>query len=606
MYRTIQSCLALAKKLASGQKLKKDIKVVTAADEILKLKELQWPIFAFDFETTSECAWADGAAIRTVAISNGEVAYAFPWTEEAKETFEFLLRHSVRTYVYNLQFEFLWIEKVWGIDAYSFNIDDVMLFNYLLDENRGRYSLKDLVAEHFGNYDVLVEDFKNVSMEDLLYYNAEDALYTAILGDTLRERLRRDHQLWGVYKNISKPAAPMLAEMSYDGVKIDKDTIRQVQKSLEEEIGKIRAEIEPIIGGDISARKPLTRYFYDFKGYEPIMTNKGNLSVSEAALKQIAREQKDKVAQKLLEFRKKQTLIDKYVIPYLQFDSDRVHGQFHQHVTRTGRLSSSKPNLQQIPRDKRIKNFFVTGKKAFILLQADLSQAELRVACTFANESTMIKIYREDGDIHRKTAAESIYNIPEDQVTKEQRQFAKQINFGYIYGQEATGFRLKLAKETDIIISQEEAERIRNNFFATYSALPRWYALIRKVIEDNHQIRTPFGRLRRFPGYAEMSQEEKEEVIRQAINAPVQSTSSDINLFAMLELKSAIRKDGLNDRIRFLLTVHDSLLLELEDRYIPWVRSILDASINQWKWLKVPMRMDYEIGERWGELEEIA
>jgi len=313
------------------------------------------------------------------------------------------------------------------------------------------------------------------------------------------------------------------------------------------------------------------------------------------------------LAKYLLKIRTYEKLLSTYVekLPEIIKNDGKVHGNFNICGTRTGRLSSSDPNLQNIPRDKAVKKLFV-ATEGNVLLQADFSQAELRCGCSIANEKNMIGAYLTGVDIHTLTASK-LWNINIESVTKEQRQKAKGTNFGFLYGSSPEGFQRIAENDYGLKLSLQECAEFRQKWFNLYPDFLKWYDRTCEFVSKYGYIEYPTGRFRRFPE-AKGLREVPRDVFRKAVNSPVQGSSSDIVLFVMVCLRRVLEK--LKLPAKMILTVHDSIVFDGEkgcmEDVISEVNTICDKSIpKQFPWLKVPMKFDYAMGISWGELEEV-
>jgi DNA polymerase-1 len=273
----------------------------------------------------------------------------------------------------------------------------------------------------------------------------------------------------------------------------------------------------------------------------------------------------------------------------------------------TGRSSSAKPNLQNVPRESEIRSC-IGSPPGWKLVEGDYSQVELRMAAHMAQEPTMIRIYRENGDIHTKTACITTGKSPEE-VTKEERKKAKAVNFGFLYGMGWRKF-IEYAKASyGIDFTEEEAKNIRAAFFATYSALPPWHDRQRRIVKELGFVRSPLGRKRRLPEVYSTDDFARSEAERQAINSPVQAVPPDLTHLAVMQLS---KMDGFWEECYLVAQVHDALLFEIRedvvDKWVPLIKGAMEnmALVKKIFGIEflVPIVADVTVGEAWGKGEE--
>jgi len=329
------------------------------------------------------------------------------------------------------------------------------------------------------------------------------------------------------------------------------------------------------------------------------------LSVDEFTLNEIRKRTKNEKVKEfiglLLEYRKwekiQQTFLKNF-IKYLSADG-RIRAKYDLMGTRSGRLSSSSPNLQNIPKNLRV--VFIP-KEGYKFLEADLSQIEMRIAGILAEDKTILEAYRNNEDLHILTAS-VVAGVNKEEVTSKMRQSAKAINFGLIYGMQAPSFKDYASREYGIEYSTEEAERIREKFFTLYSGLKNWHKKVEEQVKRYHSTESPFGRVYIFD-------EEPDDfslVVRQALNYPVQSSSSDLNLYIMGKLFEWRDKENID--FNFVGSVHDSMLLEVREDCLGLVeqkiKEIVKNISSEFDWVVVPIEVETEVKDNWkGKKEE--
>lgn len=494
---------------------------------------------------------------------------------------------------HNLKFD---VKQLWRAGVSDVRVgEDTMLMSYTLDERPGVHKLKPLVRQYLNvpDYDAPIREYYS-HMEDcppieLWKYNAHDAAYTYALRSVLRRELDADGT-WLLH-NVLYPAANVLACMEYTGIMVDREYLQGLASKLRDETQTLEQEMYHLIGRQFNPRsqKQLAQLLYHDLGL-PIPD--GRWSTDKDALAAI--QDFHPLPAKILEYRGKLKMLRTYVEALLDAadDEGRVHTNFNLHGTVTGRLSSSDPiNLQNIPRTEEARNAFI-ATPGYTLVEADLSQAEVRVLAWYCKDPNLIKALAEGGDVHIRTACIMFRKKPKE-VTKELRQAAKRLSFATIYGQSVEA----LAKELGVSVT--EAKELQEQFFGTFPRAREWIKAQQDLALATGVVTTPFRRKRRFEY---ITRDNKAEVLRQAVNAPIQSLASDITLTALIRMG---HKLGNSQSTRLLLTVHDSILLETTEdpveiaRWVKWemVSQVLDGT--------VPFDADVKIGARWGELKEV-
>ncbi len=484
---------------------------------------------------------------------------------------------------------------------------DTFIMSFLLDENRHSHSLKVLSSEYLDGCKFV---FSN-NLRDLAMYNCEDTDNTLQLYRKFDFEITQLPKLNHLLHNILIPMSNVIIDMELDGILMDIEYVQKLTKILKGKIFSIEQLIDeefPVTKGvDLNSPKQLGELLFNVLKYDSVKeTTTGRRSVDAEVLEQLER-QGHILPKYILQLRKYEKLISTYVekMPKLVHSDNRLRGSFNICGARTGRISSSDPNLQNIPRDKSIKKMFTAGISN-CLINVDASQMELRVGCSIANEKNMINAYLSGKDLHKLTASK-IWNIDLDKVTKDQRQKAKSCNFGFLYGASPEGFQRLAENDYGLKLSLDECVKFREKFFTTYSGLLRWYEKTRENIRKFGYVEYPTGRFRRFPEAKGLS-EIPNDIFRKGVNSPVQGASSDLILYTMVCLKKFITKSKMKGGIR--ITVHDSILIECDKNdtgiIMEEVKDIAIQNIpKEFTWLKVPMVFDFAVGGNWGEMEEI-
>lgn len=477
--------------------------------------------------------------------------------------------------------------------------EDTMLMAYSLDERRGKHGLKYLSREYLGVPDYTrevnpyMDAMENCPPEALHRYNALDVSNTLQLYHELSSKMGDRHRK--LLRELLYPASDALALMEYRGVMVDMPYLEELQHSLEKELEETVNRLHALAGVEFNPNSPkqVAHVLYEvMKLPIPIY-----MTTNAAALELLVNVTGNEVPKLLLHYRDRHKFLGTYVKALLQAADrrHRVHTNFNIIGTVTGRLSSSDPvNLQNIPRTPEARNMFRASEGA-TLINIDLSQAEIRAICWLARDEALRRVLLSGEDLHTKTAS-MMFGIPPENVSKEQRIAAKRLNFGIIYGISAK----TLAKELGT--SVREAEKVIQRLFAVYPGVKGWIDETRKKVLLGEQIYTPFGRTRHFDL---ITPDSKEEILRQAVNFPVQSLSADITLSALIRLDKRIRRGDFG-RTQLLLTVHDSILLETWEEDVPGLANALREEVERPvldDWL--PFLADAEYGPKWGTMTKV-
>ena len=486
--------------------------------------------------------------------------------------------------------------------------DDAMLASYVLNATYSPHNMDALAAKYLGYRTVTFEDvagkgakqlsFADVDLEPAAHYAAEDADVTLRLTRALTPALKDTGRLESVYREIEIPLVGVLERMERFGIRIDVEELRRQSAQLGREMVEQQQAAFALIGRPFSMDSPkqLASILFEELKLKPTQkTPSGQPSTNEDALEELA--EHHALPRMILEYRGlaklKSTYTDK--LAHSVDAHSRVHTSFHQAIASTGRLSSSDPNLQNIPirteQGRRVRKAFV-APPGWKLLAADYSQIELRIMAHISGDEAMIEAFASGMDIHRRTAAE-VMGIAQEQVTSEQRRAAKAINFGLIYGMSAFGLARNLG------ISRTEAGEYVKMYFARFPGVKRYMDQTRTGAHETGYVETLFGRRLYLPDLKARQQGLRAQAERIAINAPMQGTAADIIKRAMIDIDGWLR--GHEDQIRMLLQVHDELIFEVREdavaRYQPEIVRRMSAAAA----LKVPLLVEAGIGDNWDE-----
>ncbi|MCK4708646.1 MAG: DNA polymerase I, partial [Gammaproteobacteria bacterium] len=486
--------------------------------------------------------------------------------------------------------------------------DDSMLESYVVDST-SRHDMDTLALKYLSHTTIHFEDvagkgakqitFDKVELDKAGPYAAEDADITLQLHQVLHEKLMADEKLMKVYREIELPLIDVLQRMEYTGVKVNVNMLNQQSDELAASIEAIKQQAYELAGEEFNLASPKQIQHILFEKMEiPVIrkTPKGQPSTAEDVLQELAEEYE--LPKLLLESRSlsklKSTYTDK-LPKMVDANTGRVHTSYHQAVTATGRLSSSDPNLQNIPirsaEGRRIRQAFVP-EQGRIMLAADYSQIELRIMAHLSQDESLLTAFAEGIDVHKATAAE-VFGIPLDEVENEQRRAAKAINFGLIYGMSAFG----LAKQLDI--TRSEAQEYVDLYFARYPGVKAYMEQMRELAKEQGYVETVFGRRLYIPDIKASNAQRRQYAERTAINAPMQGTAADIIKLAMISLEQKIQVKKLP--IKMIMQVHDELVLEVASDHIDAATDLIRTEMEQAASLKVPLVVDVGLGDNWDE-----
>ena len=410
------------------------------------------------------------------------------------------------------------------------------------------------------------------------------------------EEFKKDKKLFSLFKDIEMPLADVLVEMQFNGIKIEKDKLLDFGVELEKEIQELEGEIIALAGIEFNVRsnKQLGEVLFERLELTPFKKNKTGYVTDVEALNKIR--YKHAIVDKILKYRQYTKLNSTYVkglIPYINERDSRIHSKFHQTITATGRISSSDPNMQNIPTrtelGSRIRKAFVASDNS-VLISADYSQIELRVLASMSGDENMLEAFSNNQDIHQYTASK-IFNIPLKQVTKEERKNAKAVNFGIIYGISNYG----LSEQTGL--SFDKAKDYIDSYLKKYETIDKF---LKKQVEDaklNGYVETLYGRRRYIPEIKSPKYNIREFGKRAAMNAPIQGTAADIMKIAMIKVYNRIKKENLESKL--VLQIHDEIIIDTKKQEVDKIEKILKEEMMHATELKTKLLIDIEKGETW-------
>ena len=580
-----------------------------------KLKQAK--LFALDTETDNLDYMAANLVGISFALENGEAAYlplqldylGVPKILE-KTTALSLLKPvlenpAIQKVGQNFKYD-LTIFARNGIDVQGVAFD-TMLESYVLNST-GRHNMDELAKRYLGHQTISFEEiagkgknqltFNQIPLEQAAEYAAEDADVTMKLQQVLWEKLSKEPTLEKLFKEMELPLLGVLSRMERRGVLIDSDALFLQSNEIANRLSELEEQAYVLAGQpfNLASTKQLQEILFDKLGLPVIQkTPKGAPSTNEEVLEELAFSHE--LPKVLVEHRGLSKLKSTYTDKLPQMvnpQTGRVHTSYHQAVTATGRLSSSDPNLQNIPirneEGRRIRQAFI-ARKGFTVVAADYSQIELRIMAHLSQDQGLINAFTQGKDIHRSTAAE-IFGVALDEVTSEQRRNAKAINFGLIYGMSAFGLSRQLG------IGRADAQNYMDLYFKRYPGVQTFMHDIREKAKAQGYVETLFGRRLYLPDINSSNGMRRKAAERVAINAPMQGTAADIIKRAMIQLDQKLQNDP---DIAMIMQVHDELVFEVRSEKVAFYNELIKTQMESAADLVVPLIVEVGQGTNWDE-----
>ena len=487
-------------------------------------------------------------------------------------------------------------------------IFDTMLASYIKDSSR-KHGLKQQASDYLDYMMVEYEDLlknssssltiETVGIEDAASYACDDAFATLLLTKYWQENL--DEKELDLLYDIETPLSLVLMKMEENGACIDVEYLSVIEKEINEKLDIVENKIYEQVGERFNINSPKQvgdMLFGKLNLKAKGMKSKSGYSTNAKVLETLAEEHQ--VAKDILEQRHLAKLKSTYVdtLPELRSVADgRIHASFNQTITTTGRLSSSNPNLQNIPArtelGNRIRGAFVAENKNNVIISADYSQVELRLLAHISRDDNLIEAFCSDEDVHSATASK-VFDVPIEQVTKDMRSKAKAVNFGIVYGQSRYGLASSLG------ISPYEAQDFIDRYFATYPDVKKYMDDTIKFAYAHGYVETLYGRKRYLSsGLLSTNGKIQEAAQRAAINAPIQGTAADIMKLAMVRLQNDFEKNNIKSKI--IIQVHDELVIETVDTEIEQVKQLVKGAMELNQPFLVPLKVDINVGKSWME-----
>jgi DNA polymerase-1 len=601
------------------------VQIIDTEDALQSLVERlqKAPGISFDTETTSTDQMEAELVGISLAIETNTGYYIPVGHRTGKQLDRSAVLEALRSpmttpeipkFGHNLKYDYVILAR-YGLDVSPLSFD-TMIAEWLINPASRNLGLKNLswvrLDHQMTEIEALIGKGKNqismaeVPIQDVAAYAADDAAVVLRLMPILRTELK-EAQALPLFRDLEMPLVHVLAEMEMTGIRLDTDYLGGMSESLGTRLQEMEDKIHTAVGGtfNINSTQQLSIALFETLRLSPPdgtrKTASGHYSTAASVLE--AMRGVHPVVDWILEHRELSKLKSTYVdaLPQqVNSRTGRVHTSYNQAGSRTGRIASSDPNLQNIPIrteiGRMVRNGFVASPGQQ-LLSVDYSQVELRIVAHMAQDKAMIAAFKAGQDIHATTAA-AIYGVDISEVTKEQRRHAKAINFGLIYGMSAFG----LTRTTDLTLA--ESEDFVAEYFKQFPGVKRYLDGIRKQAAEQGYVETLLGRRRYFPGLVNPSNQQvrmREE--REAINAPIQGTAADIMKIAMLRVPAALKQAGIPAKI--LLQVHDELVLETPQRFLRKTATIVQDVMESTYELDVPLKTDARSGPNWGELQPL-
>jgi len=571
--------------------------------------------FAVDVETDSQNSFSANLVGISLSFEPNSAYYIpvghrigeqIPLKEVMRELAPILEDAKIKKYGHNIKYD-AEVLKRHGAEINNIAFD-TMVAAYTLDPTSGGYGLKKQSHGLLGKRMIDITELigtgakaKTMDYIDIATasdYACSDADSTYQLAQVFTKKLK-DEGLSDLFFKIEVPLVEVLINMEENGISIDKDKLKIMSKEIEVSLKDLETHIFAIAGEtfNINSPKQLQKILFEKLKIPALKRTKTGASTDVEVLTELAKD--FEIAKKLIDYRQlqkyKSTYID--VLPTLiNPETKRIHTSFNQTITATGRLSSSNPNMQNIPAKgdiaEKIRSAFVPAEKGWKILSADYSQIELRILAHLSGDEMLIAAFKNDEDIHRATAAE-VFGVPLDKVTDEMRDSAKVVNFGIIYGISEFG----LSKSLNI--KKAEAAKYINNYFKKYAGVKKFIDKVIEMARKDGYICTLLGRKRPIPDINNPNMSLRNFAERTAINTPVQGTAADIIKVAMINIYDIIKKDKLKSKL--LLQVHDELVFEVPENELEKVKKMVEHEMVNAVKLDVPVKVHIGSGDNWAE-----
>jgi len=569
---------------------------------------------ALDTETTSINAVVARLVGVSLSFAPKEAYYIPAEIVLASPEFQDLIRDpKLRKIGQNIKYDYLSLQnEEITMDGIYF---DTMIASYLLNAGVRQYSLDTLAFNELG-YQMqpiseLIGTGKNVitmdkvPVEKVSLYACEDADITFRLAKIYEPQLKQE-KLVEIFDEIEMPLIPVLANMERNGISLDVALLEKLSLQAQKLIHALEKEIYRLTGEEFNIKSPkqLKEVLFDKLGLEAVTNKKTKTGISTAAGELEKMLGQHPVIEKIMQYREVTKLESTYLstLPLLVNPATgRLHTSYNQTIAATGRLSSTDPNLQNIPvrgegLGAEIRKAFVAAK-GYKLVSLDYSQIELRIVAHLAQDKAMLETFKRDEDIHLATAM-AVFDLPEDKITPDMRRDAKTINFGILYGLSSFGLSSRIGE-----VSHGSAKEFIEKYFASYPGVRKYMDKTKDEVNQLGLVKNELGRIRKFPEIRSSQFFIRAAAERAAINFPIQSLQADIIKMAMIDIYGKIHAHP--EEIKILLQVHDELVFEIqEDKVEGWIKKLRPLMENSYK-LSLPIKVDAKVGDNWGEMTKL-
>lgn len=521
-----------------------------------------------------------------------------------KEIFE---NDEIQKISYKLKEDYCILKEL-GIDMKNLSFD-IEIAAYLLNPTASKYAIENLAIDYLGldvneylkslglttNKDSQINLFDNLK-EDSKKYEISFTIYAIKELKQALENKLKEQNAWKLFTQIEMPLARVLAKMQYEGMYIDKEELIIFGKELKQGIEELTSKIYELAGEEfnINSTQQLGNILFEKLGLTSSKKTKKGYSTDVDTLEKIRKEHP--IVEKILEYRSLMKLNSTYVegmLPYINEKTNRIHSYFHQTVTATGRISSTEPNLQNIPTrielGKRLRKVF-KPKEGYVFIDADYSQIELRVLAHISQDEHMLEAFKNGEDIH-KQAASKVLGKPIDEVTKQERSDAKAVNFGIVYGISDFGLAQQLGT------SRKKAKEYIDQYLEKYSGIDKFMKEVVEEAKEKGYVETLYGRRRYIPELSSNNYMVRQFGARAAMNTPIQGTAADIMKIAMVNLNRSLEETKLDAKI--ILQVHDELILEVSEKDKEEAKNLLKNCMENAIKLTVPLEVEVSEANNW-------
>ena len=587
------------------EELEDNAKIIEVLNTLKEEKEL---IYSFEIKDKADSGLIIKATIEYVSVYDKKAGkvYSFKFNKDlVKDIFE---NNEVLKVGHRIKKDYILLNQ-YGIKAQNM-MYDAKIAAYIINSTSNAYSLEEIARQYLDlditEYIKTEEKEEQTSLFDMMpeekveesKADYKNALYAYVIGkskDKIIEELKNIGSL-ELFSEIEMPVAEILAEMQIEGIYLDQKELIKYGETLKKHIEELRIDIYKLADEEfnINSTKQLGVILFEKLKLTPSKKTKSGYSTDVDALEKLKGDHP--IIEKILEYRQIAKLNSTYVegmIPFINTRTGRVHTFFHQTITATGRLSSTEPNLQNIPTrtelGKKLRKVF-KAEEGKIFLDADYSQVELRVLAHMSNDQTMIEAFNSGADIHTISASQ-VFKVPVEEVSKQLRSKAKAVNFGIVYGISEFG----LAEQIDI--KRNEAKQYIEQYLETYHGIKEFMSDIVEDAKRKGYVSTEFGRRRYIPELSSNNYMVRKFGDRAAMNTPIQGTAADIMKIAMIKVYKELKERGLKSKI--VLQIHDELLLEVLVEEIEEVAKLLKECMESAATLKVPLSVEVEEGKNW-------